>query len=152
MTKLKKYGTTRNGWCPPTHVFRSQSYLWSSRRITVLFLHPVPYPKIGKLNYINNKFNTNQIMAAKTPSHHQVLLKQLGKTNVHNIEEICLHSNTSRLLSVHVRGNKKGKGQRAKGKGQRAKGKGQRAKGKGQRAKGKGQRTFCTDYTGTLHC
>ena len=50
-------------------------------------------------------------MAAKTPSHHQVLLKQLGKTNVHNIEEICLHSNTSRLLSVHVRGNKKGKGQ-----------------------------------------
>jgi hypothetical protein len=110
-------------------------------------------------------------MATKKPSHHQVLLKQLGKTNEHKMKEICLHSNTSRFVSVHVRGNKKdkgqrakgkgqrakgkgqrakGKGQRAMGKGQRAKGKGQRAKGKGQRAKGKGQRAICTDFTGTL--
>jgi hypothetical protein len=41
------------------------------------FSIPSPIDKNGKLNYINYKFNTNQIKATKTPFHHQVLLKQL---------------------------------------------------------------------------
>ena len=78
-------------------------------------------------------------MATKKPSHHQVLLKQLGKTNVHKMKEICLHSNTSRFVSVHVRGNKKGKGRMANGKWQTANGKGRTANGKRQTANSKRQ-------------
>jgi len=100
MTELKKYGTTRNGWCPPTHVFRSKSYLWSSRRVTVLFLHPVPYrQKIGKLNYINHKFNTNQIMATKTPSHHQVILKHEKLMNTIWKQYVCTQTHQRPISS-----------------------------------------------------
>jgi len=50
MSNGKKLGTARNGRCPPTHVFRSQSYPWSTTRAHSSL--PPSRPLWRKLEYL----------------------------------------------------------------------------------------------------